>query len=112
MKKLKNISTQLFNSASNATREVREITTFEAMKLVGFMGLLAIPYVYNSHQSDKKHQQSEKIKEEIKELRAEYITLKPEIVGQNKQSDVAKRLEHLGIEPINTAPINLNTEDD
>lgn len=85
-----------------------EMSTTQVLGLIVFIGLLALPYIFNSHQSDKKHRKSERIKEELKELRAEYITLKSEIVGQNKQSDVAKRLESKGIEPISTAPINLN----
>ena len=82
------------------------------MGLIVFIGILAIPYVYNSHQSDKKHRKSEAIKAELKELRAEYITLKSDIVGQNKQSDVAIRLETRGIKPISEAPTNLNSPDD
>ena len=106
----KNISTT--DHVSNVVNRLRGMTTTQWLGLIAFVGVLTIPYVYNSHQSDKKHRKSEEIKAEIKELRAEYITLKSEIVGQNKQSDVAKRLEHRGLHPIRRAPINLNTIDD
>mgnify|MGYP000044174780 CR=1 FL=1 len=84
----------------------------EMLKLIVFIGILAIPYVYYSHVADKKHRESEKVKNELKELRAEYITLKSQIVGQNKQSDVAKRLKDKGLTPIQEAPIDLNQEPD
>ncbi|MFT5158394.1 MAG: hypothetical protein ACI83I_002963, partial [Bacteroidia bacterium] len=45
---------------------------------------------------------------ELKELRAEYITLKSEIVGQNKQSDISKKLRELNIQELSEAPIDLN----
>jgi len=99
------------SSASSLTG-FKELTSSQVLGLIVFIGLLAIPYVYNSHQSDKKHRKSEKVKSELKELRAEYITLKSEIVGQNKQSDVAKRLAERGLKPISEAPIDLNIEDD
>jgi cell division protein FtsL len=105
MSEEKNISTEKNNS-------FKELTSAQMLGLIVFIGILALPYIYNSHQSDKKHRESEKIKSELKELRAEYITLKSEIVGQNKQSDVAKRLEDKGIQPISSAPTNLNTPDD
>jgi hypothetical protein len=91
---------------------LKELTSSQVLGLIVFIGMLAIPYVYNSHLSDKKHRRSEKVKAELKELRAEYITLKSEIVGQNKQSDVAKRLVGKGLEPISEAPIDLNKDSD
>jgi cell division protein FtsL len=73
-----------------------------------FLGILCIPYIYISHLTHKKYRQSEKIKSELKELRAEYITLKSEIVGQNKQSDISKKLRELNIQELSEAPIDLN----
>lgn len=101
-----NIST---NNDSGKRSPRKELSSVEILRLIAFVGVLSIPYVYNSHQSDKKHRQSEKVKSELKELRAEYITLKSEIVGQNKQSDVSKKLESRGLKPLSEAPINLNT---
>lgn len=106
----KNISPNSNNP--NNGLSLKELTSSQVLGLIVFIGLLAIPYVYNSHLSDKKHRQSEKVKAELKELRAEYITLKSEIVGQNKQSDVSKRLINKGLMPISEAPIDLNIEDD
>lgn len=97
------------NSSNGVTSSLKELTSSQILGLIVFIGILAIPYIYNSHQSDKKHRRSEKIQSELKELRAEYITLKSEIVGQNKQSDVAKRLSDRGVKPISKAPINLNS---
>lgn len=99
-------------SKVESTSSLKELTSNQVLGLIVFIGLLAIPYVYNSHLSDKKHRKSEKVKTELKELRAEYITLKSEIVGQNKQSDVAKRLAYKGLEPISEAPSDLNIEGD
>lgn len=114
MSKEQNISPEETNSNGNGNSltGLKELTSNQVLGLIVFIGLLAIPYVYNSHLSDKKHRKSEKVKAELKELRAEYITLKSEIVGQNKQSDVSKRLIDKGLLPISEAPTDLNIEDD
>lgn len=116
MSKDKNITPESTSANQNSTApsksSLKELTSNQVLGLIVFIGLLAIPYVYNSHLSDKKHRKSEKVKTELKELRAEYITLKSEIVGQNKQSDVSKRLIDKGIEPLSEAPTDLNIEGD
>ncbi|MFT5723342.1 MAG: hypothetical protein ACI9JN_000452 [Bacteroidia bacterium] len=114
MSKGKNISPQPKGSTSKSIdfAGLKEMTSSQVLGLIVFIGLLAIPYIYNSHLSDKKHRQSVKVKSELKELRAEYITLKSEIVGQNKQSDVSKRLINKGLKPISEAPTDLNIEGD
>ncbi|MBI1307268.1 MAG: hypothetical protein GC181_11755 [Bacteroidetes bacterium] len=76
--------------------------------LLAFMAFLTIPYIYNSHLTDRKYRKSEKIKSELNELRSEFITLKSEIVGENKQSDIARKLEGTGIEALTESPIDLN----
>lgn len=78
--------------------------------LVAFIALLAIPYIYNSHQADKKIRQQEKLSGIVDELRSEYITLKSDVVGRNKQSDVAQKLSSRGIEEVTEAPIKVEIE--
>lgn len=73
-----------------------------------FLAFLTIPYIYNSHLTDRKFRKSEKIKTELNELRSEFITLKSEIVGENKQSDIAQKLKGRGIEELTESPIDLN----
>ena len=77
-----------------------------------FMAFLTIPYIYNSHLTDRKYRKADKIKAEMIELRSEFITLKSEIVGENKQSDVARKLSHRGISELTESPINLNPIDE
>ena len=80
--------------------------------ILAFMAFLTIPYIYNSHLTDRKYRKSERIKAELIELRSEFITLKSEIVGENKQSDIAEKLEGTGVEELTESPINLNPSDE
>jgi hypothetical protein len=112
MSKKENISSAKKSSNSQMDfSSLKELNSSQILGLIVFVGLLAIPYIYNSHLSDKKHRRSDKIKADVKELRAEYITLKSDIVSQNKQSDVSIKLADKGLTPISEAPINLNIED-
>ncbi|MCB9263081.1 MAG: hypothetical protein H6607_11965 [Flavobacteriales bacterium] len=91
-----------------ANAEKQELTLSNVFQVLLVLLLMGLPYIYISHQSDKKLRRVEALKEELKELRAEFITLKSELVGQNKQSDVAKRLKDRQIEPLSKSPIDLN----
>jgi len=81
---------------------------FRLMGLLAFITLLVIPYIYNAHRSEKKFRYKEKLSTQNEELRSEFITLKSEVIGQNKQSDVAKKLKTRQIEELSEAPIDLN----
>ncbi len=83
---------------------------FRLMGLLAFITVLVIPYIYNAHRSEKKIRYKEKLNTQNEELRSEYITLKSEVIGQNKQSDVAKKLKTRNIKELSEAPIDLNTK--
>jgi len=87
-------------------------TLFRLMGLVAYITFLTIPYIYNAHRAENKIRKQEKLKERNEELRSEYITLKSEVIGQNKQSDVARQLEPRGLKELSEAPIDLNDSDE
>ncbi|MCX7728872.1 MAG: FtsL-like putative cell division protein [Bacteroidia bacterium] len=66
-----------------------------------FIGLL---YITNTNIADKKIRNINKLNKELKELRSEYIITKSELMFLNKQSEIAKRLEPLGIKEISQQP--------
>ena len=96
-------------SAETATTGNESAAYNNIIGLLVFMAFLTIPYIYNSHLTDRKSRKAEKIKTELTELRSEFITLKSEIVGENKQSDIAKKLAHTGIQELTESPIDLNS---
>jgi len=95
---------------SKSSTEAPDVSRYNnVVGILVFMAFLTIPYIYNSHLTDRKYRKSEKIKAEMIEMRSEFITLKSEIVGENKQSDVAKKLSHRGIQVLTESPIDLNS---
>ncbi len=55
-----------------------------------FLALIAIFYIANGYYADDKIREFNKITNELKELRSEYISTKSELMFASKQSEIAK----------------------
>ncbi len=74
---------------------------------------LGIFYIYNAHYAQRIVRKTDEVKAEIKELRAEYITIKSELMYQSKQSQVSKRLENTELKELRNPPYKITyTEKD
>jgi hypothetical protein len=63
-----------------------------------FIAGLLIFYIGNSHYAERTIRQTDKIKIEVEDLRADYTTLKAELMFASKQSEVAKKVAPYGLE--------------
>ena len=63
--------------------------------------VLAILYIGNGYYADSKIRQVNKVNNQLKELRSEYISTKSDLMFASKQSEVAKMALQIGLkEPI------------
>jgi hypothetical protein len=60
-----------------------------------FLGLL---YISNTHYADKTTREIEKSQSEVEDLRADFTTLKADVMFASKQSEVARRVKSIGLE--------------
>jgi hypothetical protein len=75
--------------------------TLKHLPFILFLSLIAIFYIANGYYADDKIRQVNKVSNELKELRSEYISTKSELMFASKQSEVAKSAEKIGLkEPI------------
>jgi hypothetical protein len=75
--------------------------TLKHVPFILFLALIAILYIANGYYADDKIREVNKISNELKELRSEYISTKSDLMFVSKQSEVAKAAEPMGIkEPI------------
>ena len=81
------------------------------MKITLFSAALALPYIYDRHRAERNVRRVDALNKEVKDLRAEYITLKSEHMSASKQSDVAQRLEMFGIEELSSPPKRIEIEE-
>ncbi len=79
-----------------------------------FLALLAFFYITNDYVLESKVRKITKIERQIRELRYEYISVKSDLMTISKQSQLAKRLEKLGIkennQPVKTIIIHPKEE--
>ncbi len=63
-----------------------------------------ILFIYSSHRAEKLIRQTDKLNNELKELRSEYVSVSSELMRASKQSSVAEKLKALGIKELTTPP--------
>jgi hypothetical protein len=62
-----------------------------------FLAILAMLYIANTYYAEKTFKEIEKTKNELKELRFQYITAKATLLYYSKQTEIAKRVGQMGI---------------
>jgi hypothetical protein len=77
------------------------------MPFLVFLAILAMFYISNTYYSEKTFKQIEKIKNELKELRYRSITAKAKMLDVCKQTEIAKKVELIGIKGTTTPPYKI-----
>ena len=72
-----------------------------------FLAMIAILYIANGYYADDKVREANRLSNELKELRSEYITTKSELMFASKQSEVAKASAELGLKEPVVPPVKI-----
>jgi len=72
-----------------------------------FLSLLTVLYIYNGHYAEKNIKNINRTARELKELQYEYKTIKSELMFRNKQSEIVKTVEPLGLKELMQPPLRL-----
>jgi outer membrane murein-binding lipoprotein Lpp len=75
-----------------------------------FAVLLSLLYISNTHHAEKATRKIDKMQTEVEDLRADYTTLKADIMYASKQSEVARRVKDLGLKESLNPPYKLVVE--
>lgn len=75
-----------------------------------FLALIAILYIANGYYADDKIREVNKISNQIKELRTEYISSKSDLMFISKQSQVAAAVDTLGLKEPVVAPMKIEID--
>ncbi len=79
----------------------------EVLPFLFFMTFLGICYIANGYQAEKLIRQLFKTKNDLKEMRSEYITTKSDLMYISKQSQVAKATEELDLKELTNPPMKI-----
>lgn len=84
-----------------------EEKTIKLLPFIFFLTFLAICYVANGYYAERTVRNINRVTNQIKELKSEYITSKSELMFISKQSEVAKSAFGMGIKESVTPPIKI-----
>jgi hypothetical protein len=84
--------------------------TLKHLPFILFLALIAIFYIANGYYADDKIREVNKVSNQLKELRSEYISTKSELMFASKQSEVAKSAEELGLKEPVVPPIKIEVD--
>jgi len=74
------------------------------MPFLIFISLLTMLYIANSHMAVKNIRDIDKLNKEVKELSWEYKSLKADLMFKSKLTEVAKKVDTLGIKELTEPP--------
>lgn len=75
-----------------------------------FLAFIAILYIANGYYADDKIREVNRVSNEIKELRTEYISSKSDLMFVSKQSQIAAAVDTLGLKEPVVAPMKIETD--
>lgn len=76
----------------------------EMLPFLLFISFLCMLYIANSHMAVKNIRSIDKLNKEVKELSWEYKSLKADLMFKSKLTEVAKKVDTLGIKELTAPP--------
>ncbi len=76
-----------------------------------FVLVLGLVYIGNTHYAEQTVRKIDVIQVQVEDLRADYTTLKADLMFSSKQSEVARRVKDLGLKESLTPPVKVVVEE-
>ena len=76
-----------------------------------FVMLLGLLYISNTHNAEKTVRRIDHVQSEVEDLRADYTTLKSDLMFASKQSEVARRVKMIGLKESSNPPTKVVVEE-
>ncbi|WP_426670946.1 FtsL-like putative cell division protein [Mucilaginibacter sp. McL0603] len=92
-------------------RKVNSEKATDALPFVLFLVLLGMIYIGNMHLAEKNIRNIDKLNKEVKELTWDYKTTKADLAFKSTLSEVAKRVDTLGIKQSLEPPQRLKAQE-
>lgn len=77
------------------------------LSFVTFITVILLLYIRNSHFAEYQAAEVKQLQQEIKELKAQYLTINAEVSQIRKQSRILERVDSIGLQPLTRPPYKL-----
>jgi hypothetical protein len=85
---------------------------FVEPKYLLLLFLLAMIKIWSNHSADTQMKQINKLGQDLKEMRWEYLTTSADLMNRSKQSEVVKQIEGSGLKEISSPPYKILESED
>ena len=75
-----------------------------------FVMMLGLLYISNTHNAEKTIRKIDQVQSDVEDLRADYTTLKSDLMFASKQSEVARKVKNLGLKESLNPPTKVVVE--
>ncbi len=90
-----------------------EAFLYKLLPYLAFLAFLGLIYIANRNQTERTAKEMNLLRQQVDELRIEYITTKADYMRQWRQTDVIRQAQALGLKESKEPPIKiLNEQDD
>ncbi len=76
-----------------------------------FVMLIGLLYISNTHYAEKTVRKIDQVQSEVEDLRADYTTLKSDLMFASKQSEVARKVKVIGLKESLNPPTKVVIEE-
>jgi hypothetical protein len=90
---------------------VSKETATDMLPYLIFLCVLGMIYIANSHMAVKNIRDIDRLSKEVKELSWEYKSLKADLMFKSKMTEVAKKVDTLGLEELVEPPTKIIVEE-
>lgn len=108
-KNVKNIAPDAENSLNKETKKgwlsVRRVDDY--LRFILFVSFIGMVYIWNVHYAEKQVRERDKLKTEVKSLKAEYIMKKAELSSGTRYTELVVKLDTLGLHRLEEPPYKL-----
>ncbi len=101
-------SFQNYTSLGSASAKL----VLENLPFVLFLGFLAIIYIANAHYAEGQVREIQTMKNEVRELKREYNSLKAELMFKSRHSEVERKVRDQGLHVIRDRPLKITLDNE
>lgn len=83
----------------------------EYLPKILFIVVLSLFYIGNTHYAEKAVRRINQLQAEVEDIRADYTTLKSDLMFASKQSELARKVKPLGLKESLTPPFKIVIEE-